>query len=58
VRARQRNLLLGLGLVLIAGGALEILLARRLPLPLRLEAAAVDFVAAAAVLLFRYQNKG
>lgn len=56
-RARQRRLLLVLGIVLGLGGLAVLLLARRLPLPLRIEAGMGDLVAAAAVLLFRWQNR-
>lgn len=55
-RRRQSRTLLALGLLLIAAGLATVLLARRLPLLLRLEAAFWDLVAASGLLLFRRQN--
>jgi hypothetical protein len=55
LRLRQSRTLLALGAVLAAGAAAALLI-RRLPLPLRLELAFGDLVAASALLLFRHQN--
>lgn len=53
---KQSRVLLVLGVLLAAGGLATVVFARKLPLPLRIEAAFWDLVAAAAILLFRRQR--
>jgi uncharacterized membrane protein len=55
-RAREKRVLLLLGMVLAAASILIAALGHRLPAPFRIEAALSNLVAAIAVLLFRYQN--
>lgn len=55
-RARQKRILLGLGVVLGIAGIAVLLFVKRLPFPLRLEIAFTDLLAAAALLVFRRQN--
>ena len=55
-RARERRMLLALGLIRAAASVAIPILGRRIPAPFRIEAAFSDAVAAAAVLLFRHQG--
>jgi hypothetical protein len=55
-RARQKRILLLLGVGLGLAGIVVLLFVRRLPFPLRLEIACTDLLAAAALLAFRRQN--